>query len=246
MLNNQGTIQRSGTLPDEVARRLRQSIESGELKPGEQLPSQADLSEAYGVSRPVIREAISLLKSEGLVIAQQGRGQFVSAEGNRVFRLQPNFDDTGDLPLLLEFLMSVEIVAAELAAERRSEKELGDIKAALDDLWEAIQVGGSGVDEDMRFHQAILKASHNHYFCTFGAFLESQVRRLIRAARSNTARMAGLTLEVHKEHEAIYEAIASRDKERARTTAAVHLTNASARLSLYKGKGRRPPAPPAG
>ena len=230
-------IERAGTLPDEVARRIRQTIESGALKPGDRLPTQHELCETYGVSRPVVREAISLLKSEGLVTAQQGRGQFVTADGARVFRLQPNLRDNDDMALLLEFLMSAEVVATELAAERHSEAELADIRRALDDLQRAIQEGSSGVDEDMRFHQAILKASHNHYISKFGEFLEGQVRRLIRTARTNTARSAGLVQEVHKEHEAIYEAIAGRDKARARTAAAQHLTNAGLRLRLYHRGG---------
>ena len=241
MLKDTKAIERAGSLPDEVARRLRHSIESGALKPGEQLPTQQELSAAYGVSRPVIREAISLLKSDGLVTAQQGRGQFVSLEGSRVFRLQPNLDDAGDLRLVLEFLKSVEVAATELAAERRSAREIREIRAALDALEMAVGNGDPGVDEDMRFHQAILKASHNHYFESFGEFLEGQVRRLIRAARSNTARMAGQTGEVHKEHEAIYDAIAQGDTERARSAAAEHLANAGARLRLYQGKGRGSP-----
>ncbi|MGH2341277.1 FadR/GntR family transcriptional regulator [Segnochrobactraceae bacterium EtOH-i3] len=232
-------IPRSGTLPEEVARRLRERIEGGELKPGAQLPTQQELSAAYGVSRPVVREAISLLKSEGLVTAQQGRGQFVNADGNRVFRLTPDLTDAKDLILLLEFLMSVESAAAALAAERHSPKELAAIRAALDDLGAAITRGEPGADEDMRFHQAILKAAHNHYFDKFGEFLENQVRRLIRAARSNTARLGGLTLEVHKEHVAIYEAIAAGDKDGAAAAASVHLVNACARLKQYQGKGAR-------
>lgn len=238
MFEKQVAIARTGTLPDELARRLRHSIESGELRPGEQLPTQQELCTAYGVSRSVVREALSLLKSEGLVNSQQGRGQFVSLEGNRVFRLQPNLHDSEDLDLVLEFLMSVEVVATQLAAERRSNEELADIRTALDALDKAIAAGESGVDEDMRFHQAILKASHNPYVQQFGEYLESQVRRLIRTARSNTAKRAGLTAEVHKEHEAIFQAIADRDQTRAREAAAVHLTNAGARLRHYQGRPR--------
>jgi DNA-binding FadR family transcriptional regulator len=94
------------------------------MKPGDKMPTQHALSDAYGVSRPVIREAISLLKSEGLVLSQQGRGQFVNPEGSGVFRLKPDLADRADLTLLLEFLMSVEVAATQLAAERHTPEDL--------------------------------------------------------------------------------------------------------------------------
>jgi DNA-binding FadR family transcriptional regulator len=227
-------IQRSTGLPEEVARRLRDQIERGEFKRGEQLPSQQELTEIFGVSRPVLREAISLLKSEGLVISHQGRGLFINPEGSSVFHLNPNFEDRGDLVQLLELLKSFEVTATALAAERRTKPELARIKKALDDLEAAIGQDASGVDEDMQFHHAILEASHNHYFSKFGEFLDVRVRKLIRTARSNTARYSGLTRKVHDEHKAIYDAIAAQDAQGARAAADTHLTNATQRLKLYK------------
>lgn len=234
MLKVGGEIKRATSLPEEVALQLRQSIERGDFKPGDKMPTQQELSEAYGVSRPVVREAISLLKSEGLVVSHQGRGLFVNPEGSSVFRLKPDLEDRDDLALLLEFLMSVEVVATELAAERHTELDLKRIELALNDLGEAVREGRSGVDEDMRFHSAIVEASHNHYFGEFAHFLELQVRRLIRTARGNTARHSHLVKDVHTEHEAIYQAIAARDVVKARDAAARHLTNAAARLRLYR------------
>lgn len=227
-------IRRATSLPEEVAFQLRKSIERGEFKPGDKMPTQQELSDAYAVSRPVVREAISLLKSEGLVVSHQGRGLFVNPEGSSVFRLKPDLGDRDDLALLLEFLMSVEVVATELAAERHTDLDLRRIEQALNDLGQAVKDGRSGVDEDMRFHSAIVEASHNHYFGEFAHFLEVQVRRLIRTARDNTARHAHLVKNVHEEHEAIYTAIAARDVDKAREAAAHHLTNAAARLRLYR------------
>ncbi|WP_413207614.1 FadR/GntR family transcriptional regulator [Rhodospirillum sp. A1_3_36] len=227
-------IRRSASLPEEVANQLREAIGRGEMKPGDKMPTQHALCDAYGVSRPVIREAISLLKSEGLVLSQQGRGQFVNPEGSGVFRLKPDLADRADLTLLLEFLKSVEVAATQLAAERHTPEDLLRIKEALDDLAKAIERGESGVDEDMRFHAAIVQTAKNHYFGEFATFLEGQVRRLIRTARANTARHGDLVRAVHGEHEAIYQAIAARDVDRARQAAAQHLTNAATRLAHYR------------
>jgi len=236
MLKESQIIQRAGTLPDEVARRLREQIGSGEFGPGEQLPSQHELAAMFGVSRSVLREALSLLKSQGLVVSHQGRGQFVNPEGASVFQLEPNFGDREDLAQLLELLMSFEVTATALAAERHTKAELAAIRQALDGLAGAVTTNSPGVDEDMHFHRAIMLASHNRYFIRFGDFLDQRVRRLIRVARSNTARQSGLTNAVHEEHKAIYDAIADRDPDHARQAAASHLTNAAARLKLYRSE----------
>lgn len=81
-------IDRASGLPvyRQVATALREKIDSGEYKPGERLPSERELIEAFGVSRITIREAISLLRSEGLVAAEHGKGVFVRPP-NRVQRL---------------------------------------------------------------------------------------------------------------------------------------------------------------
>jgi len=227
-------IKRAEALPTEVARLLRASIEAGQFKPGEQLPTQQALGDVYGVSRSVIREAVSLLKSDGLIISQQGRGQFVNPEGSTVFRLDANIDDKESLSHLIEFLVSVESQAAGHAARRRTAQQLQTIHQHLDALSLAIATNGEGVAEDVAFHRAILIATQNDYFIDFGDFLETRVRRFIRTARINTAQQAGLVHQVQREHEMIYEAIADQDAEAAQRAAQQHLENAAERLSVFR------------
>lgn len=226
-------IARGHSLPNEVAKRIRNSIESGNIELGKRLPTEQELAKAYGVSRPVIREAVSILKSDGLVVSQQGRGHFVNPQGASVFRLEPSFEDKEDLANLFLFLMSVEVAATEQAAIRRSPSDLDGIRQQLDALESAIQEKRNGVEEDMKFHRAILQATHNAYFISFGKFLESRVRSLIRTARENTARSQDMVKGVQHEHEAIFKAIASQDAEGARAAAAHHLDNAAQRLQIY-------------
>src|SRR5690606_34946868 len=135
---------------------------------------------------------------------------------------------------LLELLVAIEGVATGLAAARRSSGELKAIKKALDAMAAAIDDGRSGVDEDVTFHRTIVEASGNPYFITLVSFLESRVRNLIRAARTNTARYEGLAYKVQEEHEAIYRAILTHDAEAAKAAAERHLRNAAARLKLYQ------------
>jgi len=263
-LRGEPPIARAATLPAEVAERLRLAIGRRDIVDEDnKLPSEAELAQAYGVSRPVIREAMSLLKADGLVIAHQGRGQFVNPAGSNVFRLEPSVESSGDLRELFEFLLSVEVPATRLAAERRDPQGLLAIQQAYARLYDvtnkgvdaAIDAGNDaadgtpgiaaapkrgneapdGADEDGEFHRAIVAASGNRYFIAFADFLDARVRRMIRLARKNTrTRSAEWVWQVQQEHEAILRAIEAGDPDAASHAAATHLNNAAARLALYQ------------
>lgn len=235
-LTAQGKLRRAPGLPDEIARLLRDEIQHGMLQPGDRLPTEQQLCQRFGVSRPVVREAVSRLKSDGLLQSFQGRGVFVAAGDDRSsFRLDhPDLNDEGELKHILELLVTIEVAATGLAAERRSKRQLAAIKQALLAMGAAIREGRSGVDEDYRFHTEIVAATGNPFFAGLTGFLESRVRNLIRAARANTARFEGLADKVQEEHLAVYEAIASSDTLAAQQAAERHLRNAAARLRLYR------------
>lgn len=234
-----GKVQRAPSLADEVARRLGDEVRRGTLRPGDRLPTEQQMCKAFGVSRPVLREAISRLKQDGLVESFQGRGVFVAdGGGSPSFRLeQPDLGNKRELQHILELLISVEVAATALAAERHSKAQLGRFRRALDAMATAVERGESGVDEDLRFHTEIVNATGNPFLIAFAGFLENRVRNLIRTARTNTARFEGLAHKVQAEHVAIYEAIAVRDPVAARRAAETHLRNAAARLRLYKEGG---------
>ncbi|WP_233238002.1 FadR/GntR family transcriptional regulator [Bordetella sp. LUAb4] len=247
-LRGEPPIARAATLPAEVAERLRLAIGRRDIVDEDnKLPSEAELAQVYGVSRPVIREAMSLLKADGLVIAHQGRGQFVNPAGSNVFRLEPNVESSGDLRELFEFLLSVEVPATRLAAERRDPQGLLAIQQAYARLYDVTNRGvdaapttrgneaADGADEDGEFHRAIVAASGNRYFIAFADFLDARVRRMIRLARKNTrTRSAEWVWQVQQEHEAILRAIEAGDPDAASHAAATHLNNAAARLALYQ------------
>lgn len=227
---------RSSGLPDEIAKRLRNEIVKGTLKAGDRLPTEQQLCRMFGVSRPVVREAISRLKYDGVLESFQGRGVFVRGDGSGAsFRIDdPNLNDQRELAHIVELLVAIEGAATGLAAARRNEQELAAIKAALDAMAAAIDEGRNGVDEDVGFHRTIVEATRNPFFIALVSFLESRVRNLIRVARTNTARYEGLAYKVQEEHEAIYQAIAAGDADAAKAAAERHLRNAGARLKLYQ------------
>src|SRR3546814_9994261 len=129
-------ISNSGSTPSlttSIVEWLTQEIKQQRLQPGNKLPSEKQLGEQFAVSRSVVREALSQLKSEGLISSQQGRGVFVNERGTRqTFRLDPTrLDDKQDVAYVLELLIAIEGAAARLAALRRTPDDLKNIKRAL-------------------------------------------------------------------------------------------------------------------
>ncbi|UVE16134.1 FadR family transcriptional regulator [Pseudomonas sp. LS44] len=215
---------------------LYQQIESGVLQPGDKLPSESALQERFSVGRSAVREALSQLKSEGIVRAEQGRGVFVNERGARqAFRLQASsLDDSESLAHILELLVTFETAAARYAALRRTPDDLKCIKRALVGMEYAVLNDELGEEEDFAFHQAIVDATKNPHFKSFNDYLEQHARRLIRQARSNTAKnYAELIQDVQNEHKAIFEAIEAGNAEAASAAAENHLHNAAKRLNMY-------------
>jgi DNA-binding FadR family transcriptional regulator len=229
---------RAPSLADTLALRLRDEIASGRIQAGERLPTEQQLALTYGVSRPIVREAVGRLKHDGLVVSRQGAGAFVAEPGSSsVFRLDvADFSNKEELRNIVELLMAVEASATEHTAERRSEADLRAIRARLDAMQAAIDRGESGVDEDVAFHRAIIDATGNPFFRDLSEFLDRRVRNFIRTARANTARLTGMAQTVQGEHRAIFDAIAARDPQSARAAAEIHLKNAAKRLALYLGR----------
>lgn len=228
-------IARPLRLSDDVLQSLAKDIHSGRLAAGDRLPSEVELAESFGVSRTVIREAISYLKADGLVISRQGLGVFVTSESdtNRPFRLeQRDSVSTKVVREIFELRIGVEAEAAALAAKRRNRSEVAELRGALDKIAKSKDGPDVGVSADVEFHRCIAKISKNTQISKFLNFLESYLVEAIRLARQNSARHIGLTEVVQNEHQAIFEAIADGDPSAAHAAIRNHLQNAQKRLNL--------------
>ena len=137
------------TKSDLAYSRVRALILSGELAPGAVLP-QASLAQTIGISTTPLREALRRLKQEGLV----------ELDAHKDARVRPL--DATEARDLLELRRSLDPLAASLAAQRRTETDLGDVRAALDGL-EALDTSPSlaQLESHHRFHAAIHRAAHN-------------------------------------------------------------------------------------
>lgn len=229
----------TGHLPEEIARQIEKRILDGEFPIGSKLPSERELSVAYGVSRPVVREALSQLKLDGLVEARAGSGVFVIDESNqKAFRIQPLVvEEAQSVEQLMELLVAIEVAATRIAAINRTAEDLKQVKRALIGLEYAIISDKLGDEEDYAFHNAIVVATHNPHFIALCKHLEYGARHVIRQARANTrSHLPQLMDEVQIEHEAIYEAIRIGDPDKAGEAAEKHLRNATARMAIYLGR----------
>jgi GntR family transcriptional repressor for pyruvate dehydrogenase complex len=226
-------VRRAPSLVEVVAKRIRGDIKSGTYAIGDKLPTERDLSEKYGVSRPIVREAIGALKRDGLVATRQGLGAFVIETKEIAFRLAGlDLTDAIDIGNVIELLMAVESAATALAAERRSAQQLDAIERQLHSIQQAFDNGESGIEEDLAFHREIVDASGNPRFREMSDFLEAHVRNFIRKARASSLRNA-LLADVQREHVAIFNAIASGRPQEARKAAEDHLRGAANRLALH-------------
>lgn len=224
-------------LPDTIADQLAARIEAGEFKPGDKLASERDLSLEYAVSRTVIREALSKLKSVGALEARAGSGVYVTdGTDTRIFRMpQVSLGEDETLAQVMELLIAMEVAATRSAAIHRTPEDLKLIRRELIGMEYALARDMLGDQEDYNFHQAIVRATHNPLFVSLCSHLEYGARSVIRAARSNTRQnLSALMDAVQSEHQEIYDAIVAGDPDRAALAAETHLKNALARAKLYR------------
>lgn len=233
---NTGMLTKSLTLTEQVAGKLASDIAAGRYPVGTKLPAGKALSQLYGVSAAVIREATERLRAQGLVQSRQGAGcTVVSRTASRGFQVPGRVAlDRVQLACVYELRMELEGGAAALAALRRNDADLEKMAACLAALESpAYHADEQGVEQDIGFHAAIAVATHNTYYQQLLQYLNLQVRAAVRIARENTQQhQANLAADVYREHVALYEAIADRDAPRARAAAVRHLQRAAERLRL--------------
>lgn len=212
-----------------VARRIAELISSGDVAPGDKLPSERDLAEMLKVSRPSIREAMIALEVSGLIEVRTGSGIYVAEHAPS---LPPMVADDGIGPFeILEMRLLIEPAACALAAERVTDAQLAELRALLEAMHRC-----SGTPEveahDGGFHRLIAEATEN-------TAIEKTIAWLW-ALRSQSELSRGfhrLIIEegvypVLDEHELILTALEARDAEAARSAMRAHLeasTSAAAR-----------------
>ena len=224
-------LQRSVRLADQLYEQIVNQIVQGGLPTGERLPSESQLCDLFGVSRPVVREAISRLQADGLVVTRQGAGTFVAMRPKSEFLNLAPIGCVADLMRCFEFRIALEGEAAFLAAQRRTRTDLAAIDAALAALDKVVNSQEVGADADHQFHVAIARASQNDMFYRSLDVLSANIFAGMTLGRSLSLQHSQERLRaVQKEHEAIGDAIRTGDPEAARRSTRRHIDNARARV----------------
>lgn len=224
---------RPRSLAHEVVDALAGRIREGSLAPGGKLPTEAAIMEEFGVSRTVVREAISRLQAAGLVETRHGIGTFVVGLGEpTTFRIAPEQLGTlQDVIAVLELRIGVETESAALAAARRTEENLRALRHALHAFTSAVQAGRDAVGPDFQFHLEIARATQNHHFAdlvtTLGGMMIPRAR--LEPPGPLTPEREAYLRRVNSEHENIVDAIARQDPEAARAAMRTHLANSRER-----------------
>ena len=223
----------TGRRADAVVRRLADGIALGLLSPNEQLPSETELADTFGVSPVTVREALTMLREQGLVVTRRGRlgGSFVrdvrgsaSALHERLRAVSPS-----ELRDLADHYVAVTGTAALLAADRAGEQDVALLADGVAELERAADAGGRRRAES-RFHVELAAAAQSPRLTRAEIALQTEVGPLLWLP---TATPAGQAEQV-RQHAAIVDAVAAGDGQRARAQAVAHVYAALARASALQ------------
>ena len=204
------------SIQKKIISNIRDLINLKNLEPGDKLPSERMLSEKFEVSRGNVRESIQKLESYGLLNSIPQSGTFVANIG--VIAMNGMIEDIlrledPDFKSLVETRILLELKTARLAALRRTDKDLVELKLALEAYKEKVLNGEDAVQEDLLFHLAIAKASGNSSMNNFMLII---IPEIITNFEKYHVCDKGLANEGIKEHQAIYNAIEIRNPKLAK------------------------------
>lgn len=203
-------------LVDDVVNQLQKKISDGELKPGDKIPTEPELMEQFGVGRSTIREAVRVLVHAGLLEKRQGFGTFLTSDSvirePLVHRLR-----RAELLEVYEVRKMLELDISRLAAERRNEQDLEQMRTALDHRVAALDQGDTAayLKADIEFHLAVAAASQNS--------IATDLYRTFSSVLLDALHMLAKDQNVHDPHQLYHENLylAIRDKD---VAAAEHWT----------------------
>ncbi|MFO7982226.1 MAG: FadR/GntR family transcriptional regulator [Desulfuromonadales bacterium] len=227
-------------ISEEIVGQIKELIATGELKPGARIPSEREMANLLGVSRPSVREALMVLEATGFVESRQGGGTYVRSLAETALA-DPLSNLVGErtprmLYALVEVRMGLESWSAFLAAQRAEDHEIERLRDLYTTMEEQAASGGWDPEIDAQFHYTITGATHN----TLQVHVLDTIHTLF-----NTTIMVALTEFYKKEnyidlllsqHKDILDAIADHDPERAREKMMDHLDLVEKKMNEFLEK----------
>ena len=201
------------------------------MAPGSKLPSEHQLAKRFGVSRSVVREAVSGLASRGMLERRQGAGTFVvdaPVSGFALFEIDCN--NLADTAKLLEIRSGLDAAAARIAAVRRTAEQVQFLREMNAAAFREDLTTEQAVEADLAFHLAIVEATRNEHFLSVQRSLLAHLQRAILFTRTLESYSPEMVKEVKREHAAILKAIEAQDPKAASRRAEGHVLNALRRM----------------
>lgn len=218
-------------LSDQLYGLIFDDIVGGRIAVGAQLPPESEVCDRFGVSRPVVREALLRLRADGLVTSQQGRGTFVIHQPADRIRTFARAQDLAGFLRCLEVRIALEGEAARLAAQRCTDAQLEAIVQAHERFVASAEAGRHAADADLAFHAAIAEATGNASFQEMQDAIHASIAGFMHVSlaltRTGSRQRSQRVLD---EHAAIVDALRAGDGERACIAMRHHLMQARARV----------------
>jgi len=224
-------------ISEEIVGQIKQLITAGDLKPGERIPSERELSTMLSVSRPSVREAIMVLEAMGFLESRQGGGTYVRSL-TEVTIADPLSNIVGSkepkiLYALTEVRMGLETWSAYLAAKRATDEQLQRLREIYVTMEKQAANGGWDAEIDAKFHYVITEATQNTIQVHVLNTIHSLFQTTIMVALSEFYQKEGYLERLLSQHRDILEAIEARDPERAKQAMQVHLELVEEKMSEF-------------
>lgn len=211
---------------EQVVDQIQDLIQKGDLRPGDKLLSERELSELLGVSRSSIREALSALDFLGILDSRQGEGTFIAAASEQQLteHLAVLLTMERDANLeMLEMRKILEAAAASLAAQRARADDVLQIGEALQCMKADLDSGVLGEENDARFHRCVVDATGNKTLARTMSLFSDLIVQNMRASRLHLFRKSGNRERLYEQHRQVFAAIEARNTDLARRAMLDHL-----------------------
>lgn len=204
MITNFTKISTNQNRSSEVVSQIKKSLLDGTLKPGDKLPTEAELVEQLGISRTPVREAIKILESIGVIEIKRGKGMFITKQPSQ-FSLNPLMFSlimhNQNLDKLIEFRQHFEILMMNVIKTNWKEEKLKVIKDVYAYQQETLNSELSAeelAEIDLKFHYALLEATENEFIIEIGKTIyELYKPKMIQSKQSSSIEK---TLKAHKNY----------------------------------------------
>lgn len=218
---------------EEIVSKIKDMLENGRLKSGDQLPGERELSEVFQVSRSSVREALRTLETQGYLESRQGEGTYIASKPveSLVSPLASVIFTEKDSQMeLFEMRRLIEPQIAFLAAERATPEEIAMMEQALIQQEEAVARGETGTDVDKSFHYLMAKATKNKVLLR----LTDSMRDLFARSRDKYLQVEGRPGKSISRHRQVLDAIKAKDGELAAQVMLEHVQDIEE--CLFAGK----------